>query len=141
VWFILKECEWPFFARISLQHLLVGICELLEKAFGRRGYISENKLRILIGCRFPPNDAILRVLLAQWAEIAIEDGSSGETTARFSLKFQNEKSAGFSEYLKIGTERVAVQSQELEVDPELMIDLHGLSRVSNYVRLSKLFGL
>jgi hypothetical protein len=85
------------------------------------------------GCRFPPNDGILRVLLAQWAEIAIEDGSSGEETARFSLKFQHEKSSGFSEYLKIGTERVAAQSQELEIEPELMIDLHGLSRVSTNV--------
>lgn len=77
-------------------------------------------------------------MLAQWAEIAIEDGGKGERTARFSLKFQKEISAGFSEYLKIVLKRVGVHSQELEAQPDLMIDLHGLSRVSTPLRLPRI---
>ncbi|CAM6128084.1 unnamed protein product [Calypogeia fissa] len=100
-----------------------GSCQTLSKI--QRSFSLYEEMR---QAGFPPNDGILRVLLAQWAEIVIEGCDNGERTARFSLKFQTEISAGFSEYLKIVLKRVGVHAQELESEPYLIIDLHGLSR-------------
>ncbi|BBN05914.1 protein MpPPR_69 [Marchantia polymorpha subsp. ruderalis] len=74
---------------------------------------------------FAPNDGILRVLLEQWAEGAIEDGVSEQRAS--SVKYQREASAGFSEYTQLLLQKVAVHAQAKNPEPKL-IDLHGLSR-------------
>ncbi|KAL2632836.1 hypothetical protein R1flu_004315 [Riccia fluitans] len=74
---------------------------------------------------FAPNDGILRVLLEQWAEGAIEGGEDEQRA--ISVKSQREGSAGLSEYTQLLLQKVAVHAQAEYLEPTL-IDLHGLSR-------------
>ncbi|KAL3694877.1 hypothetical protein R1sor_008528 [Riccia sorocarpa] len=82
-------------------------------------------MREMRNAGFAPSDGILRVLLEQWAEGAIEGGEDEQRAN--SSESQVEASAGFSEYTQLLLQKVAVHAQEDYSEPRF-IDLHGLSR-------------